>query len=159
MSAISLPAGTLDWIRPKAWKMDWELRRGSEAIARMASPSMFGTTVRASMGSENLVLRKGGLRRPGAAMRRAGESEDIALLEFDALDRGTVAMGGTVYRWERREPKGTWAMTREDGATLFTVYRDVRSKYPTGKVEVLTEDESSGPLLLLTWFMISTSDC
>jgi hypothetical protein len=156
---MSLPLGSSEWVRPKAWKMDWELRHGPEVLARMSSPSMFGTTVRASMGADNFVMRKGGLRRPGAAMHRTGKSEDIALLEFDALDRGTVTVGTAVYRWERREPKGTWAMTSEDGKTLFTVYRDVRSKYPTGKVEVLSEDENNGILLLLTWFTISTTDC
>lgn len=156
---MGLPLGASEWIRPKPWKMDWELRHGSEVIAKMASPSLFGTTVRASLGGENFVLRKGGLRKPGAALARTGEADDIALLEFDALDRGTVAIDTAVYRWERKEPKGTWAMTREDGATMFTIYRDARSKYPTGKVEVVTEDERNGLLLLLTWFMISTTEC
>jgi hypothetical protein len=157
---MTIPTGGMEWIRPKAWKMDWELRRGSEILARMASPSFFGTTVRASLGDEHYVNRKGGLRKPGAAISRVGETGDIAQLEFDALDRGTVVFtDGTTYRWERRDPIGTWAMSREDGTTLFTIFRDARSKYPSGKVEVMGEDRMNGILLLLTWFMISTTDC
>ena len=157
---MSLPPGELEWIRPKAWKMDWELRRGTEVLARMSSPSFFGTTVRASMGSENYVNRKGGLRKPGAAISRLGENEDLATLEFDALDRGNVILkDGTSYRWQRRDPPGTWVMSRDDGTMLFTIYRDVRSKYPTGKVMVHGEDRNNGILLILSWFMVSTTDC
>ncbi len=151
--------GASEWVRPKAWKMDWELRQGNDIIIRMGSPSFFGTTVRASIGDEVFTLRKGGLRRPGAAISRLGESEDTALLELDSLDRGTASFAdGTAYSWQRREPVGTWAMAREDGTVLFTIYRDARSKYPSGKVDVATEDRRNDILLLLTWFMISTTD-
>ncbi|MDW5563734.1 MAG: hypothetical protein SA339_10955 [Methanomassiliicoccus sp.] len=157
---MSISAGSAEWIRPKAWKLDWELRRESEVVARMSSPSFFGTTVRATMGSENFVLRKGGLQRPGAAISAIGASADLARLEYDALDRGTVVLAdGTTYLWTRVEPAGTWAMLRPDGAVLFTVFRDLRNKYPTGKVEVKTEDRNGGMLLLLVWFMINTTDC
>jgi len=155
---MSLPIGALEWVRPKAWKMDWELRHGSEVIARMGSPSFFGTTIRASLGNDRYLLRKGGLRRPGASISRVGENGDIALLELDALDRGTITFNdGTAYTLQRRDPAGTWEMTRE-GAVLFTIYRDVRSKYPTGEVEVLAGDKRDDVLLLLIWFMIATTD-
>ena len=156
---MSLPLGASEWIRPKAWKMDWELRQGNEVIAKMSSPTFFGTTVRATLGNDAFVLRKGGLHRPGAAISRAGESGDAALLEIDALEHGTVTFAdGVSYSWQKGEPAGTWVLSRSDGTLLFTVYRDVRSKYPTGKVEVVTEDGHNGILLLLTWFMISTTD-
>jgi hypothetical protein len=156
---MSTLVGASEWIRPKAWKMDWELRQGNEVVAKMSPPTFFGTTVRATLGDDAFVLRKGGLHKPGAAISRAGESNDVALLEIDALEHGTVVFAdGTACSWQKREPAGTWALSKSDGTLLFTVYRDVRSKYPTGKVEVVTEDGRNGILLLLTWFMISTTD-
>jgi hypothetical protein len=157
---MSLSLGEMEWVRPKAWKMDWELRRGGEVIARMASPSFFGTTVRASLGDEHYVNRKGGLRRPGAAIARLGVSGDIARLELDSLDRGTVVVNdSTVFRWERKDPSGTWVMSRDDGTALFSVFRDAQSRYPSGKVKILAEDDSTGILLLLAWFVVSTAEC
>lgn len=155
---MSLPIGALEWVRPKAWKLDWELRHGTEVIARMGSPSFFGTTIRASLGNDNYFLRKGGLRRPGATISRVGENGDLALLELDSLDRGTVTFtDGTAYALQRGDLDGTWEMSRE-GAVLFTVHRDARSKYPTGEVEVLAGDKRDAILMLLTWFMITTTD-
>lgn len=156
---MPIPTGEMEWTRPRPWKLDWELRHGSEVVARMSSPSMFGTTVRASMGDEHYVSRKGGLRRPGATIAKLG-ADDVGRMEFDSLERGTVHLAdGTTYRWERREPAGTWAMAREDGDVLFTVHRNARDKYPVGKVKVMAADRSMGVLLLLSWFVINSTEC
>jgi hypothetical protein len=52
--------GSLEWVRPKAWKMDWELRKGEKVVATMSSPKMFGTSVTATFGEDHYSLRKGG---------------------------------------------------------------------------------------------------
>ncbi|MBI0584010.1 MAG: hypothetical protein ISF22_07260 [Methanomassiliicoccus sp.] len=152
--------GESEWVRPKAWKMDWELRKGREVMAKMFSPSMFGTAVRASFGNELFSLRKGGLRRPGAAIARLGEKDDLALLSFDAMGRGRVTFtDGTVYIWERAADARTWTVTREAAGALFSITRDARSKYPTGKVIVIAPDPFIHILMLLTWFIITTGEC
>jgi|ADurb_Cas_03_Slu_FD_contig_21_1264065_length_570_multi_3_in_0_out_0_1 hypothetical protein len=157
---MAIPTGEMVWGRPKPWKLDWELRQGSKVVAKMSSPSMFGTTVRASIGDEHYVNRKGGLRRPGAAIARQGEPNDIGRLEFDSLDRGTVLLAdGATYRWERQGPAGTWAMLRDDGDVLFTVHRNARDKYPVGRVKVMAADRSMGVLLILSWFVINSTEC
>lgn len=147
-------------MRPKAWKMDWELRRGSEVAATLASPSLFGTTARASLGTERYVSRKGGVRRPGASIAMVGKAGELATLEFAALDHGTLVLtDGTTYLWRKSDPAGTWLVSREDGTTLFTIHRDLGGKSLTGKVEVLATDRYNGILLILLWFTISNTDC
>ena len=152
-------AGTLHWTRPKPWKLDWELRKGEEVIATMSSPKMFGTSVNATMDGTTYTMRKGGLRKPGAVMRRLGEEADLALLEFDSLGKGTISLGGSQYRWSRDDGADRWALSQEGRGDIFVTTRDTRSKYPTGTVEVDILDPNLGPLLLLTWFLASTSEC
>jgi hypothetical protein len=151
--------GTSEWVRPKAWKMDWELRQGDEILATMSSPRMFGTTVNATMDGTTYVMRKGGLRRPGAVMRRLGEDGDIATLELDSIGKGIITMGPSRYQWEREGTSDKWTLSQEGRGAIFELSRDSRSKYPTGRVVVDIADPNLGPLLLLTWFLASTSEC
>jgi hypothetical protein len=151
--------GRSEWVRPKAWKLDWELRKEGEVIATMSSPKLFGTAVSATFGEDRYHLRKGGLRKPGAVIRKLQEEENVAVLEFDALGRGTIVLGANAYRWERAGASDRWTLSQEGRGVILTVDRDTKSKYPTGKVDVDIGDPQLAPLLLLTWFIASTSEC
>ncbi len=151
--------GRSEWIRPKAWKLDWELHKDGQVIATMSSPKLFGTAVSATFGEDSYSLRKGGLRRPGAAIKRLREEGELAILEFDAIGKGSITMGSSRYQWERIEASERWTLSQEGRGIIFIVDRDTRSKYPTGKVDVDIGDPHLGPLLLLTWFIISTTGC
>jgi hypothetical protein len=79
-------------------------------------------------------------------------------MEFDALGKGTIVMGGHSYLWER-VAEGRWTLSQEGRGTIFALARDAHSNYPTGKVDVDIGDPLLGPLLLLVWFVVSTSEC
>jgi hypothetical protein len=152
--------GTSEWVRPKAWKMDWELRKDNKVLAKIATPGLFGTSARASVGDTGYIIRKGGLRRPGATLTRAGDREPFALMEFDALGKGTVSLaGGSKYEWERFVAEGEWTMSQEGRGIIFTILFDTRTKYPSGKVTVAIGDPYAGELLAMAWFLITTSLC
>ena len=156
---MSSMVGEYEWTRPKPWKLDWVLRTGEEVVAELSSPSFFGTTMRGSFHGKYFVLRKGGLRRPGAAIRELGGEDDLLVLSFDALGKGTIAREGVPdYRWERPAQGETWNLMEEGKGVLLTVERDVKGRRPRGKVDIRGVDPCIGPLLLLTWFMISTAD-
>ena len=158
-SSMADLVGTSEWVRPKAWKLDWELRKDGEVLATMSSPKTFGTSVTAVMDGTTYTMRKGGLRRPGAVMRRVGEEGDLAVLELDSLGHGIIAMGDARYLWDREGAAERWALSQEGRGIIFSLERDSRTKYPTGKVAVDIADPNLGPLLLLTWFLASTSEC
>jgi hypothetical protein len=52
--------GSSEWVRPKAWKLDWELRKDGAVVATMSSPKLFGTSVAATFGDDHYSLRKAG---------------------------------------------------------------------------------------------------
>lgn len=150
----------LNWVRPKAWKLDWELQRDGAVVGALSSPRLFGTGMSGTMGKEEYILTRGGLRRPGAAVRKLRSAEDLAVLAFDAIGKGTITFAdGASYQLERQVPGGLWILTRPTSAMLFTVLRDTKSKYPSGRVEVAEEDVNLDVLLLLAWFVISTAEC
>ncbi|NLT38038.1 MAG: hypothetical protein GXX95_07765 [Methanomassiliicoccus sp.] len=152
-------SGRYEWTRPKAWKMDWELRRESETVATLSSPAFFGTSMRGSFGGTDYVLRKGGLRVPGAAMNIVGEKEDLAVLSIDSLGKGTISYKGTPdLSWERTGQGEDWIVMEEGKGTLFTVHRDVKSRRPRGVVTIEQGHPALGPIILLSWFMISATD-
>jgi hypothetical protein len=152
--------GPSEWIRPKAWKMDWELRKGVKVLATISSPGFFGTSVRATVDDKGYIIRKGGLRKPGAALTRSGDRVPLALMEFDALGKGTVRFAsGSIYQWQRTTIEGEWTMSQEGRGSIFTVLFDTRAKYPSGKVLVDIIDPWMGELLVLAWFLISTTEC
>jgi hypothetical protein len=152
--------GTSEWVRPKAWKMDWELRKDGKVLAKIASPGLFGTSARASVGEKRYTIRKGGLRRPGATLTRSGEREPLALMEFDALGKGRVKLtDGKWYEWERSGAEGEWTMYQEGRGAIFTILFDTRTKYPSGKVTVDIGDPYAGELLAMAWFLITSSAC
>jgi hypothetical protein len=151
--------GKFEWIRPKAWKMDWELRRDSETVATISSPAFFGTSMRGTYGGTDYVLRKGGLRRPGAAMNLVGDKEDLAVLSIDSLGKGTISYKGTPdIAWERAGQGDDWTVMEEGKGVLFKVHRDVKSRRPRGEIIIERDHPALGPLLLLSWFMISATD-
>lgn len=151
--------GRSEWVRPKAWKLDWELRKDGQVIATMSSPKLFGTAVSATFGEDVYALRKGGLRRPGAVIKKLRDEGELAVLEFDAIGKGTIMVGPSSYQWERIEASERWTLSQEGRGVIFTVDRDTKSKYPIGKVDVDIGDPHLAPLLLLTWFIVSTSGC
>jgi hypothetical protein len=151
--------GIMEWTRPKPWKLDWELKKGGEIIATMSSPKMFGTSVHATIGGTTYALRKGGLRKPGAIMHKLGEEGEVALLQLDSIGRGAINVGSSHYLWEREGSTDQWTLSQEGRGTIFVTTRDTRSKYPTGKVDIDIADPHLDVLLLLTWFLASTSEC
>ena len=152
-------SGKLEWIRPKVWKMDWELRRDSETVATMSSPAFFGTSMRGTYRGTEYVLRKGGLRRPGAAMNIVGDKDDLAVLSIDSLGKGTISYKeGPDITWERTGQGDYWIVTEEGRGVLFTVRRDIRSRRARGEVIIERDHPALGPILLLSWFMISATD-
>ncbi len=122
-------------------------------------PRLFGTAVAATFGEDMFSLRKGGLRKPCAVIRELQEEGDLAVLEFDFIGKGTITAGTSLYQWERIGEGEQWTLSQEGRGIIFTLARDTRSKYPTGKVEVDIGDPFLPPLLLLTWFIVSTSEC
>jgi hypothetical protein len=152
--------GELEWVRPKPWKLDWELRRGGEVLGTLSSPRLFGTELSGTIGTEQFVMNRGGLRRPGAAIRKPGSRDDLALLVFDAIGTGTITFpDSSSYRLLRSGPSEEWTMYQEGKGELFKVKRDTKSKYPNGKVSVDITDPHLDVLLLLSWFVISTCEC
>jgi hypothetical protein len=135
------------------------LKKDGEVIATMSSPKMFGTSVTATMDGVTYTMRKGRLRKPGAVMRKLGEEEDLALLEIDAVGKGKITLGGARYLWEREGAADRWTLSNEGGDGVFVTTRDARGKHPVGNVDVDIPDPNLNPLLLLTWFLASTSEC
>ncbi len=151
--------GRYEWVRPRAWKMDWELRRDGETVGTMSSPAFFGTSMRGTIEGEAYVMRRGGLRRPGAAINRMGEPDDLAVLSIDSLGGGEISIAGaSELRWERPQQGEVWNVIEEGTGTLLTVRRDVRGRRPRGDVTIERDHRCLGPLLLLTWFMIFTTE-
>jgi hypothetical protein len=151
--------GRSEWVRPKAWKLDWELRKDGQVVATMSSPHLFGTAVSATFGDDSYSMRKGGLRRPGAVIRKHREEGKVAVLELDAIGKGTIILGSSTYQWERLGSSDRWTLSQEGRGVIFAVDRDTGSKYPRRKVDVDIGDPHLAPLLLLTWFVVSTSEC
>jgi hypothetical protein len=148
-----------EWSQPKRWRPNWELWKGEEVVARLSSPTFFGTTMRGSWSGRDYVLRKGGLRRPMVAIRELGGDDDLLVLSYDTSTKGTISRFGVPdYAWERPYRGEVWSFMGEGKGLLFTVHRDVRGSQPRGLVDIKGQDPCLGPLLLLTWFMVSTAD-
>jgi hypothetical protein len=146
------------WFRPKAWSMEWELRKGEEVMGTMSSPRFFGTTVHATINGRHFDLRKGGLRHPDAVIATS-EGDDRAVLKFDALGKGTIAFhAGTTFDWTRAVIGDEWTISRE-GEAVMSVRLLTNAKYPYGEVTVRSQDPLTDELILLVWFLIYTSEC
>lgn len=153
------PTGTLAWVRPSRLSMRWELRKGEDVLGTLSPPHTFGTGAAATFGAEAYNLRKGGVRRPGAAIWKMGGEDRLAVMTADALGRETVVTpDGSAYKLSRIGTTDDWMLSRADGEEVFGVHRGTEGKKPAGSVDVLSPDPRLPALLLLCWFVISTAE-
>lgn len=139
--------------------MKWELRKGEEVIGTMSPPHTFGTSVTASFGQETYNIRKGGMRRPGAAIWKVGGDGKLATMTLDALGKETIVLpDGAVYTLARIGSTDDWMLSSADGGGVFSVHRGTEGKNPTGSADVRSEDPHLPELILLCWFVISTAE-
>lgn len=152
---MELAPGEVGLVRPKAWSMRTELRRGSEAIAVLSPPQRFGRSATARVGERTYVLTKGGPRSPQVRLRELGSEEDLAVLEHTGAARAHIVWKDEEYEltladegWELRSPRR---------GLLLTVRRDPRDP-SQGRVavDVVVPDVL---LLLLAWFAVRELEC
>ena len=122
-------SGKLEWIRPKVWKMDWELRRDSETVATMYRQRSSGPPWEA-LSRDGVCARKGGLRRPGAAMNIVGDKTTSQSFPSTPGQGHHIVQGG-LTSLGNAGPGDDWIVRRRS-RVLFTVRRDIRSRRARG---------------------------
>lgn len=151
--------GTFTWARPSRLSMRWELRKGDKIFGTVSPPHIFGTSATAMFGQEAYSIRKGGFRRPGAAIWKVGSEEKLATMTLDALGKETVTLpDGSEYKMTRIGTTDDWMLSRADGEDVFSVHRGTEGKNPTSSVDVVSSDPHVPELMLLCWFVISTAE-
>ncbi|WP_019176966.1 hypothetical protein [Methanomassiliicoccus luminyensis] len=151
--------GALTWARPSRVSMKWELKKGDDVIGAMSPPHTFGTSVTASFGADGYNIRKGGIRHSGAAIWKVGSEDKLATMVVGSLGKDTViAQDGSTYQLSQLGSPDDWILSTADGKDIFSVHRETAGKKPGGVVDVKSPDPHLSELLLLCWFVISTSE-
>jgi len=152
---MELTPGELDLVRPRAWSMRTELRRGIEVIATLSPPQRFGRAATVKVEGKTYVLSRGGVRSTQVRLRELAASEDLGVLEYTGAARGRIAMGGREY--ELLLTDGRWELRSPERGLLLTIQRG--SKDPSQARVVVDITVPDVLLLLLAWFAIRELEC
>ena len=117
-----LVGSSLEWVQPKALKMEYELRSGEEAVATLRFRSSFGSFATAESADGCWTFKRVGFWQTRATIRPCGSETEIATFR-----QGTWASGGTLEMPDGRKfPVSTnfwqtrYQMQTEGGEPLIT---------------------------------------
>lgn len=92
MRHIAQMAGSeLEWVQPRALKMEYELRSGDEVVATLRFRSSWGSFATAESADGCWTFKRVGFWQTRATVRPCGSEEEIA-----GFRQGTWSFGGTL---------------------------------------------------------------
>lgn len=86
-----LVGSSLEWVQPRALKMEYELRSGEEVVATLRFRSSFGSFATAESADGCWTFKRVGFWQTRATVRPCGSDTEIA-----SFRQGTWASGGTL---------------------------------------------------------------
>jgi hypothetical protein len=90
----------LHWIPPQAFKREYELRAGDEALATLRWKTSFGSIAFAESSDGTYSFKRCGFLRPRVTVRKPGSDENIAILSVGWGGEGTLDLtAGRRYQW------------------------------------------------------------
>ena len=147
------------WRRPQVWRRRYELRAGTELIARLEARALMGGSMRGETASGAWVVRHVGLLRGRSVVARPDAREPAAEFRprwFGAGDVDTA--GGRSFRWHRADLWGQrWELVDPGGIACLRFERSPAFLSLDTRVHVadsMRADAELEPLVLLGYFLL-----
>jgi hypothetical protein len=149
----------LRWAQPSAFKREYELRAGDEALATLRWQKTFGSLAVAASADGAWTFKRSGFLSPKVTVRRPGAEAEVAVLKPGWRGEGTLELAaGRRYQWRNTSFwRSEWAFTDEAGEPLVQFTPEFAFFKQAAEVKVETRAGSIPDLSLLTllgWYLM-----
>ena len=148
----------LTWAQPHMFERVFELRAGSEMVARLSFGGRFGSEARAATADGTWTFRRIGFWQTRATARTAGASGDLAMFEPNTWKGGgTLRLThGPAVVVSSNMWQSTFDFRLSDGTQLFRIRTDgMLRKSATIDIAPAMDPFTAVPcLLLFGWYLV-----
>lgn len=140
----------LQWIHPKAFSGDYELRGGDEVFARLHLNGAFGSQISAETANGNWIIKRKGMGQTIIVLASDSHIE-LATIKRGMSGQATLlTLDGHEYRWQCTSFwRDVWTWLNNEGTSLLHLIRGSRVQ-----IEPATQDLPDLALLTtVCWYL------